>query len=79
MILVSNQPSEKMYFSTIEASKILCSLGLPTAPSTLTKLRCMGGGPRFQKFGRKPVYTWKALQDWVANKLSAEVASTSEL
>jgi hypothetical protein len=79
MLAQGTDTDERQYFSTIEASKILCSLGLPTAPSTLSKLRCIGGGPRFLKFGRKPVYTQKSLQDWVTSKLSAKVSSTSEL
>jgi hypothetical protein len=69
----------EVYFTTVQASKFLSSRGLAIAHSTLAKLRCIGGGPHFVKFGRKVVYTQKALQDWVTNKLSAEVASTSEL
>jgi hypothetical protein len=75
---VPDQASERIYYSTRGASKFLCGLGLPIAPTTLATRRCIGGGPRFQKFGRKVVYTQKALEDWVAGKLSVEVASTSD-
>jgi len=37
---------------------------------TLTKLACIGGGPRFRKFGRVPVYTKEDLDAWIGTKLS---------
>jgi hypothetical protein len=46
---------------------------------TLAKLACIGGGPRFQKLGRFPVYTPEDLDDWAASRLSPPVSSTSEL
>jgi hypothetical protein len=67
------------YLSPYEASQFLRTIGLPTAATTLAKLRCVGGGPRFSKFGRKPVYTRQSLEDFARAKLSREVASTSEL
>lgn len=45
---------------------------------TLAKLACVGGGPRFRKLGRLPVYTPADLDAWVESRLSAPVASTSE-
>jgi hypothetical protein len=39
-----------------EAAHFLTDLGYRTAPATLAKLACLGGGPVFRSFGRKPLY-----------------------
>jgi hypothetical protein len=46
---------------------------------TLAKLACVGGGPKFRKFGRFPVYTIEDLETWVQSRMSASVSSTSEV
>jgi hypothetical protein len=46
---------------------------------TLAKLACVGGGPKFRKMGRFPVYTRVDLDDWALARMSAPVSSTSEL
>lgn len=46
---------------------------------TLAKLACVGGGPRFQKLGRYPVYTLEELDAWAESRMSLPVCSTSEL
>ena len=66
------------YLSPVAASKFLTDIGFPMSTNYLAKLRSVGGGPRFAKFGRKPVYTREALDSWVASKLSPAFASTSE-
>ncbi|MEO5333002.1 MAG: DNA-binding protein [Magnetococcus sp. YQC-5] len=43
--------------------------------STLEKLRCFGGGPRFSKLGRVVVYALPDLESWAASRA---VGSTSE-
>lgn len=49
---------------------------LRLAESTLAKLRCYGGGPRFSKAGaRRVVYDKSDLDDWLASHL---YRSTSE-
>jgi hypothetical protein len=45
----------------------------------LAKLASVGGGPEFQRFGRVPLYAPEALDRWADSRLSAAVASTSEL
>ena len=57
------------YFDTKAAAEYL---GL--SPLTLAKLRCVGGGPRFYKLGRKVAYTIPGLDDF-----ASERASTSDL
>jgi len=53
--------------------------GYPLSPKTLAKLAVVGGGPRFRKAGRIPLYDPADLDDWVRSKLSRPIASTSEL
>ncbi len=48
------------------------------AAKTLSKLRCVGGGPAFHKCGRVVVYTREALDKWALAKLSKPLRSTSE-
>jgi len=45
---------------------------------TLAKLASIGGGPKFRKFGRFPVYTREDLDTWAAARTSDLVDSTSE-
>jgi len=49
------------------------------AVDTLASLATRGGGPRFRKLGRFPVYTEGDLDDWARSRLSDPVSSTSEL
>jgi hypothetical protein len=51
--------------------------GLTIAKATLNKLRCIGGGPAFRKFGRSVMYDRTSLDAWAEQKLSPERASTS--
>lgn len=60
------------------ASKYLAEKGLRIAPKTLGKLRVIGGGPAYRKFGRKPIYDPSDLDTWVDQKLGALRRSTSE-
>jgi hypothetical protein len=59
------------------ASAFLASLGFPYAESTLTRLRCVGGGPRFLTHGRRVVYRPSALVAWIESR-TRECASTTE-
>ena len=61
-----------------EASQFLAKLGCPIAKTTLAKLRCIGGGPIFQSFGRHPRYTQKRLREYANAKISPERQSTSQ-
>lgn len=46
---------------------------------TLAKLAVVGGGPRFRRLGRFPVYTQRDLDNWARSRMSPLVSSTSEL
>lgn len=54
--------------STKEMSALLTQEGLPTAAATLTKLRCVGGGPSYLKYGRTVLYRPSVVRAWAAAK-----------
>jgi hypothetical protein len=60
------------------AEYLLERYGAYTA-ETLAKLASIGGGPRFRKMGRFPVYTRDDLDAWANARMSAPVSSTAEL
>lgn len=63
-----------------EASRYLKDRwGLDRAPTTLAKLATIGGGPKFQKAARVPLYSTQDLDEWVKGMLTPPVGSTSEL
>ncbi len=72
--MAKNEP----FLAPEEAVEFLAKLGLPRAKSTLAKLRCVGGGPVFQHFGRWPRYTPSRLREYAESELSGERRSTSE-
>ena len=63
-----------------EASRYLeREWGIKRTVTTLAKLACLGGGPRFQKDGRIPLHTEEWLDEWAREQLGPPVLSTSEL
>lgn len=67
------------YLNRKQAADFLkLELGLPVAHTTLSKLACVGGGPPYQRYGNKTVYTRPALREWAEGKLSAPRKSTSQ-
>jgi hypothetical protein len=69
---------EPRYRDRRAAAQFLTEQGYKTAPATLARLACVGGGPAFRKFGRKPLYNDEDLLDWAHSRLSAPMRSTSE-
>ncbi len=59
------------------AAAFLAERGCQTAPKTLAKLRCVGGGPEFRRFGRKIVYETSALLKWAEARISPPLRNTS--
>jgi hypothetical protein len=57
----------------------LTAAGYPTAAATLATKASRGGGPRFRKFGPRPLYRWADALDWAQSKLGPAVSSTAEL
>jgi hypothetical protein len=70
---------DPQWFDTAGAVQWFASRGFKTAPATLHKLRTVGGGPRFSKWGRRVVYSESALEEYRVARLSPEVSSTSAL
>ena len=65
------------YKDTDEPAAFITEKGLPTKASTLRKFRCVGGGPRYVVYGRKPRYTDEWLEEWIEQKLSPPRRSSS--
>jgi hypothetical protein len=69
----------RQYLTRPEAAKHLTEeRGLPITKGTLQKMATTGGGPPYQRFGNKAVYTQKNLDNWAEQKLTAPKRSTSE-
>lgn len=67
------------YLTKRQASEYLTdSLGLPVAEKTLSKLIVHGGGPKYQKFGVRVVYSQTELTDWAKSKLSKTFENSSQ-
>jgi hypothetical protein len=69
--------SQHRYLDQDQAARYLEEKGLKIAPKTLGKLRVIGGGPAYRKFGRKPIYDPSDLESWAEQKLGALRRSTS--
>ena len=66
------------FYRTADAASFLSEAhGIPVAPRTLAKLRVVGGGPAFHKFGRSVVYGSSDLVTWAQGRLGNKLASTS--
>ncbi len=62
-----------------EASEYLkYKWGIDRAPSTLAKLATLGGGPRFRRANRIPLYPPEFLDEWACSILSPPMTSTSD-
>lgn len=71
--------NKKPYLIRVEAAEYLSANGYPIAARTLAKMACIGGGPKFRKFGNKrPLYSPDDLLAWARSRTSEPVASTSE-
>ena len=62
----------------VEATQYLrIAHGVDYAPATLARLACHGGGPKFFKCGRWPLYPREELDAWAAERLGGLKRSTS--
>jgi hypothetical protein len=61
-----------------QAADFLTARGYRTAPATLAKLACIGGGPMFESFGRKPLYREADLLAWAQTRTTGPRRSTSD-
>jgi hypothetical protein len=56
----------------------LSEFGFPIAGPTLATKATRGGGPPFQRFGRRPLYRWSDAIVWANSRLGAPVSNTSQ-
>jgi hypothetical protein len=61
-----------------DAARYLTERGFKTAPATLAKLACLGGGPTFESFGRRPLYRQVDLIAWAQARTTGPRRSTSD-
>lgn len=61
-----------------QAANFLTASGFPTARATLAKLRCVGSGPKFRRFGRLIVYSPSDLKEWAHQRISKPLSNTSQ-
>jgi hypothetical protein len=66
------------YLTRAEAAQYLTDRGLPITKNTLQKMATVGGGPVYQIFGFRSLYTPSNLDAWAEQKLSTPRRSTSE-
>ena len=62
-----------------EVSAELTRRGIGRTVGTLAKLRIVGGGPNFKRFGRDIRYPASNLELWIADKLSVSVETLEQL
>jgi hypothetical protein len=68
--------TQTTFLNRQNAAEYLKTKGIPCCVATLAGYACRGGGPLFQKFGRKPLYTQATLDQWVDSRLSPATANT---
>lgn len=61
------------------AEYVRTAWGIPLSPKTMAKQAVVGGGPKFRKAGRVPLYDTGDLDNWARSRLSELVTSTSQL
>jgi len=61
-----------------DAAQFLTDQGYKTAHATLAKLACIGGGPLFESFGRRPLYREADLLAWAQGRTTGPRRSTSD-
>ncbi len=67
----------KEYLTRGQAAEYCIKQGLPVSPKTLAKYACVGGGPKFRKFGTmRVIYKVEDLDEWIERRLSKIFSST---
>ena len=68
---------KKEYLTRGQAAEYCIKQGLPVSPKTLAKYACVGGGPKFRKFGTmRVIYKIEDLDEWIERRLSKTFSST---
>lgn len=75
--MTSPSPVSTRYLDRTQAAEYLTQRGFKITKNTLQKYATTGGGPVYQRFGPRAVYTTENLDAWAFAKLSAPRCSTS--
>jgi hypothetical protein len=75
--MIPENPNVRLQRNALAAA--LTEAGYPIKPATLATMASRGGGPKFQRFGSKPLYVWQDALQWAQSRLSPPIGSTSEL
>lgn len=70
--------TNQTYMTRKEAAAFLADRGLPVSHLTLQKWATTGGGPAYQIFGNRALYTAENLMTWAEAKLTPPRTSTSD-
>jgi hypothetical protein len=63
---------------TKSAAQRLTALGVRRSPTTLRKLRTVGGGPPYRHLNGRAYYTDLDLVEWISSRLTAPRRNSSE-
>jgi len=67
----------KKYLTTKQASEFISESFFPVSPKTLSKLRCVGGSPKYSKAGeRRVLYFVDDLISWAKDKISKPIENS---
>lgn len=67
----------KEYLTRGQAAEYCIKQDFPVSPKTLAKYACVGGGPKFRKFGKmRVIYKIEDLDEWIERRLSKTFSST---
>ena len=75
--LIPDDP--KTLLTRVACAAALSAAGFPTSPDTLATKASRGGGPPYQKYGNRPLYSWGSALAWARSRLGPVVRSTSEV
>jgi hypothetical protein len=66
-----------VYLDQAAAASFCSARGLPISPNTLNRMRvrAIGGGPRFVRWGRSVRYTEQDLLAWMAARIDQTLAA----
>ena len=72
------RPARRLLRRTRASQYLYDQWGIERSPATLAKYAVFGGGPKFHKAGRWPLYDPDELDRWAAELIGRPIASTSD-
>ena len=73
----SQRLTSEQYLRPDDASAYLKSFGFPVARATLAKLRSLGDGPKYYRFGRLVIYTRGDLREWALHRVQSSIFAST--